>query len=380
MKKLIREIHRRSLWQVLVIYGVGAYIGFEVIQTLTEGLGLPSWFPSCAIMLFIIGLPIVLATAFVQEGLGSAARRDPTLLPDVEIGGAAAAEHARREAAGARRVFTWRNALMGGVFAFALWGVVAAGWLLLAGDIVREARESGVAAAADERWKSIAVLPFENLSDDPENAFFAAGIHDDILSQLSKIRDLTVISRTSVMQYAGTEKDMRTIADELGARTSLEGSVRRAGGQVRIVTQLIDAKADAHLWSETYDRELTVANVFAIQSEIAQRIAQALKAELSPEEKERIASRPTDSPEAYDFYLRGKEYFRRPGLEKENYRIAQQMYERAVELDPQFALAHASLSRVHSLFYRASFDRSAERLSQAREAAGRALELDPDLS
>jgi len=371
LKRLIQEIHRRSLWQVLGIYVVVSWLVLQVVDTLAGALHLPDWASPLALFLLIMGLPIVLATAFVQEGIGrSGARREPSAEAEDTV--AETRERAKREARGVRRLFTWRNAIMGGALAFGLWGVVATGWYVV---------YVGGAAESSGQRKSIAVIPFENLSDDPENAFFAAGIHDDILSQLSKIRDLTVISRTSVMQYAGTEKDMRTIANELGVGAILEGSVRRAGGQVRIVTQLIDAKADAHLWSETYDRELTVANVFAIQSEIAERIAQALKAELSPEEKERIASRPTDSPEAYDFYLRGKEYFHRgQSTGAENYRIAQQMYERAVELDPQFALAHASLSRVHSLFYWVSFDRSAERLSQAREAAGRALELDPDLS
>ena len=268
------------------------------------------------------------------------------------------------------------------VLVLVIGGSAAAGWFLLAGDRAREEPDAGEAIAPAEHRKAIAVLPFQNLSDDPENRFFAAGIQDDILSRLAKIRDLTVISRTSVQQYAGTEKDVRTIAKELGVGSILEGSVRRAPGQVRIVVQLIDARADAHLWSETYDRELTVANVFAIQSEIAEQVAEVLRAELTAGERERIASRPTDVAEAYDLYLQGKEYLYlgRLRVGGEDERLAVQMLERAVELDPRFALAHARLSRVHSWLYWANLDRSAERLGWAREAAARALALEPDLA
>ncbi|NIM49607.1 MAG: hypothetical protein GTO22_10195, partial [Gemmatimonadales bacterium] len=166
------------------------------------------------------------------------------------------------------------------VVALAAWGVVATGWLIMGER----------AASGDEERQSIAVLPLENLSPDPDNAFFAAGIHEDILSQLSKIQALDVISRTSVLQYADTDKDITTIAEELGVDGIVEGSVRRAGDQVRVVLQLID-RTDVHLWSETYDRDLTAANVFAIQSDIATQIARALEAEFTSEERERIEAR-----------------------------------------------------------------------------------------
>ena len=163
-------------------------------------------------------------------------------------------------------------------------------------------------AAAPDR-KSIAVLPFQNLSPDPENAFFADGMTEDILTQLAKIRDLKVISRTSVMRYKGTQKPLREIAAELSVATVLEESVRRAGNRVRIVGQLIDARTDEHLWAETYDRE--IKDVFAIQSEVAQRIATALKATLSPAEKKRIEQSPTQDLAAYDLYLKGRELYNR---------------------------------------------------------------------
>src|SRR5262249_49426010 len=153
--------------------------------------------------------------------------------------------------------------------------------------------------------KSIAVLPFQTLSPDPENAYFADGMTEDILTQLAKIRDLKVISRTSVMRYKGTQKSVKEIAAELGVATILEGSVRRAGDRVRVVGQLVDGRTDEHLWAETYDRELK--DVFAIQSEVAQRIASALRATLSPEERKRIEQRPTGNLAAYDLYLKGRE-------------------------------------------------------------------------
>ncbi len=226
--------------------------------------------------------------------------------------------------------------------------------------------------------KAVAVLPFDNLSPDPENEFFAAGIHEDILSQLAKIGDLTVISRTSVLQYADKDKPIPQIAEELGVYAILEGSVRRAGDQVRVVTQLIDAQADAQLWSETYDRELTVANVFEIQSGIAERITNALQAKLTPEERRRISSPPTSDLAAYDHYLRGLEFMGR-SHEEPDIRIALEMFEKATRLDTNFAAAYARLSQAHSLIYSFYYDRSQERLAQAKQAVDRSLELEPDL-
>jgi serine/threonine-protein kinase len=232
--------------------------------------------------------------------------------------------------------------------------------------------------AAEEMRKSIAVLPFDNLSPDPENEFFTDGIHDEIIAHLSRIADLKVISRTSVMEYKGRSGNLRTIAEELGVTNVLEGTVRRANGRVRITTQLIDALADEHLWTEVYDRSLS--DVFAVQSDVAGQVAAALRAELTAAERERIEEIPTDNLEAYDFYLLGMEYWRRPGRVAEHYRSVQRMLEQAVDLDPSFALAHVWLSIVHSLIYFFGYDHTEDRLRLARAAADRALELDPDLS
>jgi TolB-like protein/Flp pilus assembly protein TadD len=233
-------------------------------------------------------------------------------------------------------------------------------------------------AARQTLLNSIAVLPFENMSPDPDNAYFAAGIHDDLLTQLAKIGSLKVISRTSVLVYRDSPKNMREIGRELGVATILEGGVRRAGDTVRINVQLIDAQTDKNLWAETYDRQLTAQNVFAIQSEMATSIAGALQATLSPQEVARLNEVPTQSTRAYDFYLIGNDYFRRPN-DPTSLPLALQMYERAGEEDPEFAPAFAALSHAHSRFYWIGLDRTDSRLELAAEALHRAFDLAPDL-
>lgn len=210
LTRLITEIHRRSLWQVLLIYVGAGWVVFEIVQTVTEGLGLPEWFPAFAALLLLIGLPVVLATAFVREGEPGAAVSDPTLIP---------VDEAYREAARRRRFLTWRNAVASFVVALAVWGVVATGWLLL-GD---RNKMSGAEVT------SVAVLPFVNLSGVPENECFCDGITVDIINHLSTIGDIHVISRTSVMQYKSTTKNLREIGEELGVSAIVEGEVQRVG-------------------------------------------------------------------------------------------------------------------------------------------------------
>ncbi len=223
--------------------------------------------------------------------------------------------------------------------------------------------------------KSIAVLPFQNLSPDPANAFFADGMTEDILTQLAKIRDLKVISRSSVMRYRGTKKPIQSIAAELGVATVLEGSIRREGNRVRIVGQLIDARTDEHLWAETYDRE--IKDVFAIQSEVARQIASALRATLSPAEKKRIEQSPTRNVAAYDEYLKGRELYyqyRKPDNE-----AAIAHFQKALDLDAGFALAYAGLGDAHAQrFLRFSFPKSS--LDTSLEMSRKAIALDPELA
>lgn len=223
----------------------------------------------------------------------------------------------------------------------------------------------------------LAVLPFENLSPDPANAFFAGGLHDELITQLSKIKDLSLRGRTSMLNYAGTTKSVREIAEELNADTLLEGSVQAVDGRLRVNVQLIDAVTDEHLWAESYDH--TLDDVFAIQSHIVERVVQAVGARLDSEDARQLEQAPTNNPAAYRFYLQGQGYFRRPGRTQGNLEVAQQLYEQALELDPKFALAHAALAEVHASMRWRQYDSSVERVEQLRVAAETAVRLAPDL-
>jgi len=225
--------------------------------------------------------------------------------------------------------------------------------------------------------KSIAVLPLENLSDDKENAFFADGIQDDVLTSLAKIKDLKVISRTSVMGYRNQgARNLREIGKELGVASVLEGSVRRVGNRVLVIVQLIDTATDQHLWAERYDRTLT--DSISLQGELATEIASALRSTLTPEEKARFETKPTDNPDAYVAYLRGREFQLRPETSRENLASAENFYKQAIALDPKFVLARARLSLVQALIYEYFESGNAARLAEARTNAEEALRLDPN--
>ncbi len=221
--------------------------------------------------------------------------------------------------------------------------------------------------------KSIAVLPFENMSADQGNAFFCDGVQEDILTNLANIRELRVVSRTSVEQYRNTTKPIRQIAQELGVKWILEGSVQRAGSKVRVTGQLINAATDEHLWAKAYDRDVT--DLFAIQSELAQAIAVALQTALSPEEKSLLQRRPTDNPAAYDLYLRAR-HFRNTGINSLD--KIEPLLRSAVELDPNFAAAWADLAALEAYAYFNDTDHTPARLAKAKEAVDTALRLAPD--
>lgn len=369
LKKLIIEAQHRSLWQVLLIYVGAAWACFELIDVVTARLELPAWLPGLAIVLFLLGLPIVVATAFVQDvAQSSEPLRNPTATAGPQQKQVNTGSGARR-----RRPFvTWRNAAIAFVMVLALWGAVAAGYMLFGSR----------GADSEGGRKSIAVLPFENLSPDPDDAYFTDGVHDEILTQLAKISGLSLISRTSVMGYRQTGKNLKEIAGELDVRYILEGSVRRFGDDVRITAQLIDAQTDEHLWAESYERGR--ADLFAIQADVAQRIAAALQTEITPAEAARIRVRLTENTEAHDYYLRAREY-NQIGAQRgheargEAWRWAIEMYQRAVELDPSFAAGWAGLSYQHLRHHWYGYDRTVPRLEKARAALERAVELDPDL-
>jgi len=224
---------------------------------------------------------------------------------------------------------------------------------------------------------AIAVLPFQNLSAEGPHVYFAGGLHDELLTQLAKVAALKVISRTSVMGYQGTSKPLKTIATELGVGSVVEGSVQVVGGRLRVTAQLIDAATDEHLWAERYDR--TLDDAFAIQSEVAQQVVVAVGAALTSAEQERLTAAPTANVEAYRLYLQGREYWGRPGYLRQNWEIAQELYERALGLDPNFALAHAALALAHGQMYWYRYDPSPARAAREREEAEAALRLAPDL-
>jgi len=262
---------------------------------------------------------------------------------------------------------------------------VAIGLFLQVGTHLRGVRQNAVAeqgrpggAPLPISEKSIAVLPLENLSEEKENAFFADGIQDELLSNLSKIKDLKVISRTSVMQYkTAITRNLREIARQLGVSNVVEGSVRRSGNHIRVSIQLIDALTDRHIWVQNYDR--TLADSLALQGELATEIAAGVGATLSPQEKARVEAKPTNNPAAYDAYLRGRAVEAGSLFDKSNVERAIQSYQEAVKLDPSFVPAWVRLSFMHSNSYWIGHDPSPARLAAAKDAADRALALDPNL-
>lgn len=372
LKRLIREIHRRSLWQVLGIYGVASWAAIQAVETLTSALGLPEWFPPLAVVLLIVGLPIVLATAFLQQGIRPAAPEQPTeergSEEAVSVGDAAVT----RSASGFRALFTWRNAIIGGVLAFALWGVVAAGWMLFSDG--RPAGSEPAAGASDRAM--LVVLPFENLGS-PEDEYFADGITEEVTSRLAVVPGLGVISRTSAVQYKNTDKTAQEIGQELGIDYLLEGTIRwqrsEAGpSRIRVTPQLIRTSDDTHLWADRYDAVLE--DIFQVQASIAQKVIEAIDVTLFEGGGRTLDARPTDNVEAYDLYLRGNEYYNR-----RDFAIAADMYGKAVTLDSTFVLALAKLSIAHIGQYWFGVDRTDERRALAKSAVDRALTLRPEL-
>lgn len=256
--------------------------------------------------------------------------------------------------------------------------VLAAGAWLWWGPRQRpQVHFAGINAAVEER--SIAVLPFQNLSPDPANAFFADGVHEDLIVKLAKIHDLKVISRTSVMAYGSGNRDLRAIARDLGVAYIMEGSVRRSADKIRVAVLLVDARSNQSIWSEIYDRDMT--DVFAIQSDLAERIAGALRARILPEERRLISRRPTADQEAYELYLQAQARATTLGNSGslDQYQPVVALYEQAIARDPRFSLAYAQLSMVHSMLYwYRRLDSTPARLAMAKSAADAARRLAPD--
>jgi TolB-like protein/Tfp pilus assembly protein PilF len=385
-RRLILELHRRSLWQVLLVYAGASWAVLQAVDHLVQRLALPMLVYGLAVTLLLVGLPVVLATAFVQEapapdrssaattaeGRGSGG--DGVVAPEAGSGGDAGGGPPRSTPPERlARVLTWRNAIGGGVIAFG----VAAGavTVLIAAGVIGRTGTTG----DGEAIPTIAVLPLDALSSGGADDFLTDGIHDEIIARLAKISGLRVTSRTSVLPYKGERRNLREIAGELGVRYVLEGSVRRAGTTARVTAQLIDARHDHHLWTDTYDSDLgDVSSILAVQTAVAERIAASLGAELTGSERRLLAHQPTSSPEAYEFYLGGREFASRNPTEH-NLTIALRMLGSAVEADPGYALAWAMLGREHARLHWFHYDRSQERVDMARRSIDRALALEPDL-
>ena len=340
MSGFFEEVKRRKVYRVAVAYVIAAGGIIQLASAAFPAWELPNWALRLVIVLLLIGFPVALILAWAFDITSQGIKTTPTLAPRPQLR---------------------RNVVM-----LVIAGVIvsaAAGFFLLP------------RAAAHKVDKSIAVLPFENFSDDKENAYFADGIQDDVLTNLSKIGDLKVISRTSVMQYRGKTPSVREIGKALGVSNILEGSVRRSGNRVRVNVQLIDATNDEHIWANDYDRDVT--DVFAIQTDLAKEIASALQAKLSPAEKSQMEQKPTDNSEAYLAFVQAHDLS--GAVEDfEKLKQAEQLYARALDLDPKFALALARYSQLESWIIH-SYDRTPERRQKARTLAERALELQPDL-
>jgi serine/threonine protein kinase/Flp pilus assembly protein TadD len=261
---------------------------------------------------------------------------------------------------------------------------IAIAWFFLSGRAGFLSSQRAAEAVPTE--KSVAVLPFESLSENKSDAYFADGVQDEILNNLAKVAQLKVISRTSVMQYrTDTKRDLRQIANALGVANVLEGTVRRDGKHVRVSTELVDARSDNTIWADSYDRDLT--NIFAIQSEIAQTVASRLSAQLSPEERKDIEEKPTDNLEAYNLYLQAKQLIPREsttlisfGTEIETFKKGVSLLQEATQKDPKFALAYCLIAKAHDFLYRDKLDHTPERRALADAAVNEALQLRPDLA
>jgi serine/threonine-protein kinase len=346
------ELKRRNVYRVAIAYAVVAWLLVQAGSILFPTFEAPTWIMKVFVTAVILGFPIALILAWAFELTPEGIKRADEVAPSESI---------------TKR--TGRK-LVGLTLAVA---VVAAA--LLAYQFLRQ-QPRVVAASRDIPDKSIAVLPFDNLSHDPENAYFSEGIQDEILTRLARTAELKVVSRTSTQRFKGSPGDLRQIAQQLGVTNILEGSVQKANDQVRVNVQLINALTDAHLWADTYDRKLT--DIFAVESEISKTIAEKLQARLTGAAEKVLASRPTENPEAHQLYLKGRYFWNRRTTE--NLKKAREYFQQAIGEDPGYALAYAGLADVLSLLpiYAATPPR--DDIPQALAAARKAVELDDSLA
>ena len=347
------ELKRRNVYKVAVAYAVAAWLLIQVATQVFPFFDIPNWAVRLVVVLLALGFPVALVLAWAFEITPEGIKRES------EIAAGQSITHR-----------TGRKL----VAITAVLAVIAAGlfvFRLVRSNPTIAPRQSEMATAPIPA-KSIAVLPFENLSSDKENAYFADGIQDEILTRLAKIGELKVISRTSTEKYKSAPDNLREIAQQLGVANILEGSVQKSHDQVRITVQLINALNDAHLWAETYDRNLIDA--FAVESDVAQKIASSLAAKLSGAEKQAIAARPTENAEAYQLFLKGRFFWnKRTGADL---KTAAEFFDRAVVADPTYSGAYAGLAQTYLLIPVFGAGRPRDFFPKAMIAARRAIELD----
>jgi TolB-like protein/Tfp pilus assembly protein PilF len=344
------ELKRRNVYKIAVAYAIVGWLLVQIATQVFPFLEIPIWVIRLVIALVALGFPIALIVAWAFEITPEGIKR--TEVADAQ------GEHSRR-----------------GVWLYiAAVGVALSVSLFFIGRYT--ARENRRGPDAELPAKSIAVLPFDNLSRDPDNAFFTEGVQDEILTRLAKVADLKVIARSSTAKFKSAPENLPDIAKQLGVLNILEGSVQKASDQVRVNVQLINATTNAHLWAEIYDRKLT--DIFAVESDIAKAIADALQAKLTGSEKNAIAKQPTINTEAYELYHKGRSLWeKRSG---DNIPKAIGLYEQAIARDPNYALAYAGLANAYVIL---PFWAGADRLdanTKAKQAALKALALDPNLA
>jgi TolB-like protein/Tfp pilus assembly protein PilF len=354
-RQFFAELKRRNVDKVTVAYVVAGWALAQGLAQVLPVFNVPNWIIQLLVMLIVIGLPVALGLAWAFELTPAGIKRTE--------------EVDETEAARAHKKRAWLYVVIIGAF-------VSIGLFFLG----RYTAAPTQGAARDASAKSIAVLPFENLSDDKQNTYFADGVQDQILTNLAKVSELRVISHTTVRQYkSGVPRNLREIGQQLGVTHILEGSVRRAGDRLRIGAQLIDARTDSQIWAETYDR--TAADLFAIQSELAESIVAQLEAKLSPEQKADIEQRPTQDLVAFELYLRAKQIV-------DSYLIAEdvraailsalQSLDQAIKRDPNFISAYCYVARANDLLYFFDLDPTPDRILLAEAAVKAALRLRPD--
>ena len=341
-RNFFTELKRRNVLRMAGLYLVGAWLVVQVAGTVLPMFGAPEWLPRTVVVLLAIGFVPAVIFSWVFELTPQGLKRDEDVAPEQSI----TPQTGRRM----DRMIIVVLVLALGYFAFDKFVLTPRREAALVASAVPNESKSVINA------KSIAVLPFENLSEEKANAFFTDGVQDEILTDLAKIADLKVISRTSVMQYkSGAPRNLREIGQQLGVAHVVEGSVQRAANKVRVNAQLIDARNDAHLWAQTYDRDL--ADVFAIQSEIAKAIADQLQAKLSPNEKKAIEQPPTTDLAAFDLYSRAKSLLLTAGFSatsEPDLRKAIELLDEAVKRDPSFFDAYCQLAYAHEYLYAVS--------------------------